>query len=381
MADFPIPSFLENQSVDEIHKRMQTQLPHDIDKSEGGHPWNLTRPTAYAAAYMAEFVVAEAIKLIFPKYAEDYADIMEDHAEMRGIKRKEATYATGTITVTCEEGTKIPAGTPFSTASVNGEPAVEFVTTENIVIGPTGTDDIPIVAVEAGTVGNVPADTIILKANNISGILTVTNAEETKGGTEEESIESLQERIMEYDMTQGSSFVGTEADYKRWAMEVDGTGNAVVIAAQDESGLITIVLTDSNGEPANETLRNAVYNHIMRPDAPIERLAPINGGNIKVVPPETVPITISVTIEPQKDILDITAIKEKLLEALKQYMLVATQDGEVRYTKVCSILSNTDGVNDYKDLLLNGGTANITLTSQQLPCIEEGNLIIETGTV
>ena len=370
MAEFPIPSFLENQGVDDIHERMLKVLPENIDMSEGGHPWNLTRPTAYAAAYMAEFVVVEAIKLIFPKYAENYPDVMMDHAENRGMVRKAATYATGEITITGNANTEIPAGSSFSTASVNGEPAVEFVTTEDVVIGASGTVTVEIQAVEAGTVGNVPAGTIILKANQISGITDVTNADETSGGTEEESIEDLQKRIMEYDAMQGNSFVGSESDYKRWVLEVAGTGSAVIVPPADDSGLITIILTDANGEPANEELCEEVYNHIMRPDAPAERLAP----------PDTIVITISVIIEASYGVA-IETIKESILKGLKAYMVEATQDGEVRYTKIGSLISETEGVEDYKSLLLNGGTDNISISDRQLPSIEESGLTVTAGTV
>lgn len=379
MAEFPIPSFLENQSLDEIHERMLKELPQNIDKSEGGHPWNLTRPTAYAMAYMAEFVVPEAIKIFFPKYSENYADVMDDHAQLRGMARKAATYATGEVTITGTAETEIPAGTAFSTASVNGEPAVEFVTTEAVTIGASGTVTAKIKAVEAGTVGNVPAGTIILKANKITGIKSVTNQEDTMGGTEAESTVELQRRIVEYDETQGVSFVGSEADYKRWALEVDGIGNAVIIGAQDDSGLVTIVLTDAAGNPATEELCTAVYNHIMKPDTPEARLAPINGGNILVIPPETIAIYISVVIEPDGSIAN-SIIKENILSELKPYLAEATAKGNVRYTKIGSIISEAEGVEDYKSLLLNGSVANITITNQQLLTVDEKDLIITFAT-
>ena len=362
MAVFPIPSFLENQSVEEIHERMMAELPHDIDKSEGGHPWNLTRPSAYLGAYFAQFIVPEAIKLIFPQFAEDYADIMNEHAKNRGLVRKTATAATGEITITGTEGTTIPAGSAFSTASVNGEPAVEFKTTEETTINKDGTAKVGIEAVDAGSVGNVPAGTIILKANQISGISSVTNEKETSGGTEEETTESLQQRIMEYDATKGVSFVGSPPDYKRWALEVNGTGNAIIIEPTDDSGLIRIVLTDANGAPANEELRQEVYNHIMRPDAPEERLAPVNGGNIEVVAPEGVEITISVVVE-----------TDGTSEAL--------EDREIRYSKVYSIISNTAGVEDLKAFLLNGTTGNIQITDAQIPTVSEDSITITEGTV
>lgn len=379
MAVFPIPSFLENQSVEEIHERMMAELPHDIDKSEGGHPWNLTRPSAYLGAYFAQFIVPEAIKLIFPQFAEDYADIMNEHAKNRGLVRKTATAATGEITITGTEGTTIPAGSAFSTASVNGEPAVEFKTTEETTINKDGTAKVGIEAVDAGSVGNVPAGTIILKANQISGISSVTNEKETSGGTEEETTESLQQRIMEYDATKGVSFVGSPPDYKRWALEVNGTGNAIIIEPTDDSGLIRIVLTDANGAPANEELRQEVYNHIMRPDAPEERLAPVNGGNIEVVAPEGVEITISVVVE--TDGTSIESIKTALANSLQAYVSEALEDREIRYSKVYSIISNTAGVEDLKAFLLNGTTGNIQITDAQIPTVSEDSITITEGTV
>lgn len=380
MAELQTPSFLENQSVEEIHARMMAYLPNDIDKSEGGHPWNLTMPTAYEAAYMAEFVVMEAIKLIFPRFAQDYADVMEYHAETRGIKRKAATYATGEVTIEGTPGTEIPANSAFSTASVNEEPAIEFKTVETAIIGDSGTVNVEIKAVEAGTVGNVPAETITLKASKITGITSVTNREETTGGTEQETIESLQSRIMDYDSSQGVSFVGSEADYKRWALEVNGTGNAIVIPSQDDSGLITIVLTDATGNPANEELRESVYNHIMRPDSPAERLAPVNGGNIRVVAPESIVLTISVTLEINGD-YTLENIKENMLKSIQKYLIEATDAGEVRYTRIGSVIAQTEGVEDYKSLLINNGTDNIAISDLQLPTIEASGLILTLGTV
>ena len=75
--EFKIPAFLENQSIDDIHLRMMENLPYDIDTSEGGHPWNLTYPPAYEKAFLVEYIMTESIKLIFPKFAENYAEIME----------------------------------------------------------------------------------------------------------------------------------------------------------------------------------------------------------------------------------------------------------------------------------------------------------------
>ena len=379
MAEFTLPSFLENHSTDENYEKMMSVVPADIDKSEGSHTWNMTYGTAYFGAYFAEYIIPEALKLIWPMYSENHAKAMEDHAQTRGLVRRSATKASGTLTVHGKEGTEIPVGTMFTTTSVDDEPAVEFVTTAYAKIGAEGSVDVDILAVNAGKIGNVAPNTIILKANKISGISGSTNAEETTGGTEQESILSLQARINEYDAMQGMSFVGSLSDYKRWAMSVDGVGNAIPIEAQDDTGLVTIVLTDANGDPANELLTTAVYNYIMRPDAPSERLAPTN-AYLSVIPPETIELNIAATIELEEN-ATIEDVKTNVLTALKAYLVEAAEAHEIRFTKVGSVISKASGVADYKDLLINGGTENITISNTQLAVVEEENLNLTTGTV
>lgn len=379
MAVFTLPSFLENHSVAENYERMMSVVPSDIDKSEGSHTWNMTIGTAYLAAYFAEFVIPEAIKLIWPMYCENHAQAMEDHASTRGLVRRSATQASGELTITGAEGTEIPAGTMFTTASVDDEPAVEFVTTEYAKIGTEGLVKVEILAVAAGKIGNVPANTIVLKANKINGISGCTNEEEITGGTEQETVESLQSRINEYDAMQGISFVGSPSDYKRWAQSVDGVGKAIIIEAQDDTGLVTIVLTDANGAPANETLRDDVYNYIMRPDAPSERLAPVN-AYLSVVPPETIVLNVTATIELEEAAI-IDDVKENILASLKSYLVEAAEAHEIRWTKVGSIISKVPGVADYKDLLINGDAVNIAIANTQLAVVEGDNLILTIGAV
>lgn len=75
---------------------------------------------------MCEFVLPEVIKLIFPEWS--YGTFLDEHAKGRGITRRAATAAIGKITITGTAGAVIPAGSLFSTASVNGEPSVDFKT-------------------------------------------------------------------------------------------------------------------------------------------------------------------------------------------------------------------------------------------------------------
>ena len=379
------PDFLENTSTNDFHNEMLTELPSDIDTSQGNHVYNLTRASALIAAKTCEFIAPEIIKLIFPEWS--YGSFLDNHAKSRNIFRRAATAANGYITVTVSEETTIPVGSLFATASINDEPSVFYQTLEEVTILKGESAQVPIECTETGIVGNTQAGTIILVASKLTNVSAVINEEDITGGTEEEDDETLYARIAEYDRTQGESYVGNKADFKRWATSVDGVGEATVLSATDDSGTVTIILTDMNGQPATEKLCESVYNYIMKPDDPYNRLAPVN-AILVVKPPDTMPICIRATIE-----LVAGAAIEDVMTAFKSavalYLPVALDDKEVKYTKICNILGDTAGVNDYKDVLIGAkvdgavtyDTKNIPITDVQLPVINEEDLILTGGTV
>ena len=406
IPEFQTPEFLENYDTDSIYETMRGILPEDIDSSEGSHTWNLLMPTALTLAELYEVVLPEVIQLIFPEWS--YGEYLDAHALTRGMQRKAATPATGQVTITGAAWTVIPAGTMFSTPSLNDDdPSMTYVTEEEVTIPeppasdpapggdeedededtPIGTITVDVVCSEPGTEGNTGEDTVIFLSSDVDGIDSVTNEAPISGGTDEETDEDLIQRIMAYDQTQGDSFVGNAADYQRWATSVAGVGSAAVVPAADGSGTVTIVLTDSNGDPASEDLCTAVYDYIMAPGDPYSRLAPINAA-VNVVTPTTVQIAVKATVElaGEADITDVAAL---YLAALQVYMDTALADGEVKISKMGAILSSISGVNDFSNLEIgkvSGGTAtygttNIALASTELPTITATYVTLQPGTV
>lgn len=369
-------SFLQNQDEDTIHAEMLATLPADLDKTEGGFAWDFTYPTALVVARFAEQDILNAISCIFPMFS--FGEFLDYHAQTRGMSRRPAVKASGYVQVLAKAGTEIPVGTVFSTVADDNTEYVEFVSVESGTIeSDTEAVTLAVEAVEAGTGGNVSARSVTLLGTKISGVSSVDNAEAITGGTDEEDDESLRERIVEFDRTRSVSFVGSVSDYKRWALEVPGVGSATVIPAQDDSGLVTIILTDSNGDPANELLRESVYNHIQSPDDEDARLSNVN-ALLSVVAPETLDITISATVE-LVQAGTLATVKASFITNLKQYL--ATCEGEVKYTRVGRVLSATDGVNDYDNLLINGAENNIKVLINQLPYISDSNVTLVEGVV
>lgn len=377
MAEFQIPSIIEEQTVDNIHARMMKTIPDDIDKSEGQFVWDKTRPTAVELSFFSQYIVVEALKAAMPQYS--YGEYLDSIAQANGLERKEALYAIGTISVYGNEGTLIPLGSIFSTESGAGIESIDFATTEEATIPADGYVNIPVRCTEPGANGNVSIGTIILKSSDLPSAITgVTNTSATSGGTDEESDDALRERIADAEQSKGVSHVGSKADYKRWAEEVEGVGEALVIPAQDNSGTVTIILTDANGNPASSAMCTSVYNHIMGvKEDQSDRLASVNAALV-VVAPVLVTIAVSAVLNLSGN-KTLDEVKNAFLTALNKYLTEASDEGEVKYSKICSTLLSVPGVDDYTNVLVNNGTANITIDHDELAVASATDISLTEG--
>ena len=369
--EFTIPDFLENSSEDEIHKKMLDNLPEDIDKSEGGFPWDFTRPTAIEISELREYVLVEVLKSLFPSTCEE-SYLLDLHGSSRGITRRESVNSTGYVSVTAAAGTVIPLGYIFSTEADEDGNTVSFISIEEVTVDESGTADVPVEAEEGGAEGNVLPNTVVLQVGDETGnmldeITSVTNPEGMAGGIDEENDDDYRERLVEYDKSQDISYIGNIADYKRWALSVPGVGSATVIPAEKGNALVTLILTDQSGQPADEEIRNAVYDYIMSPNNPEDRLAPV-GAMITIEDPESYIVNVSATVylkEVTKEQIE-PAIKAELIK----YLVSCMAENVVRLSGVYKILSSIAAIYDYKD---------VSISSSQ--STGNGNLIIPNGTI
>lgn len=377
--ELELPDFLNNSSEEEIHEKMLSNLPEDIDKSEGGFPWDFTRPTAIEIAELKEYVLVEVLKSLSPVTCEE-SYLLDYHADGRGLVRRESVNATGYVTVTAKAGLVIPLGYGFSTEADDEGNTIDFVTTEEVTVDSLGNAKIPIEAAEGGSASNVGVNTIVLHAGDETGelldeIISVTNEEAVTGGLDEEDDDTLRERIVEYDRSHDISYVGNVADYKRWALSVPGVGAVTVIPAKDDSGIIKIILMDQNGVPASKQIQDAVYDYIMRPDSESDRLAPPNAV-LEITAPETVVVNISAVVYLRE--AEIGDVQNDLKAALQSYLLnVSSNDSAVRISAINSIIGAVSGIYDYDSVQINGVSKNVDLESGQMPVL--GTVTITEG--
>ncbi len=354
MAD--LPEYLTEQTFDYILQRMLAYLPADLDKSEGSFIYDALAPVA-AELTQAAIWAQEVLRRGFAQTT--FGQYLDLRAEEHGLTRKPAVKATGQVTFTGTPGTVIPAGTQVSTAGSEAAPAIFFVTKSDATVGADGTITVDIEAVEAGSSGNVAAGTITMLAQPVGGVTSVTNATATSGGTDTEDDESLLARLLAKMRNPGTS--GNKADYVNWASEVPGVGGVQVIPLWDGPGTVKVVLLGADKKPASADIVQAVQDYIAPDPAMGEGKAPI-GASVTVVAATQVEINVSATVvlTGTKTLAEVQAAFEA---ALDDYLssIAFSSDPTVRYVRVGSLLLDTEGVQDYLNLLVNGGTANVVI--------------------
>ena len=166
-----------------------------------------------------------------------WGEYLEYRCQEHGVIRRPATKAKGEVTVT-GNGT-VKAGALFSTQN-----NVRFIATSETKIVGSGT--IEIEAQVAGESGNVTAGAINKIPLGIIGIQSVTNAEPTVDGYDEESDEDLRDRYLTVVRTPSTS--GNPSHYVNWSLEVSGVGAASCIRTWNGRGTVKVVIVDSNLE-------------------------------------------------------------------------------------------------------------------------------------
>lgn len=168
---------------------------------------------------------------------------LELRAEERGVIRKPASTATGTITFGRKTtalwySVPIPAGTVCSTS---GTGAARYVTTQDAELDVAAmTVDVPARAEEAGKSGNTDTGTITTMVTVPAAIEFVTNGAAFTGGCDAEDDDSLRARLLD---CWGEPATGTNAAwYRQLAESVDGVASASVVPRANGAGTVAVYL-------------------------------------------------------------------------------------------------------------------------------------------
>lgn len=185
-------------TLDSIKNKMRTAYFNETGSEPVRYSDTDNRLSAAATELFSVYSYADYIfKQAFVQTAT--GKYLDYHAELRGIRRKKAGKAQGTLNFylaePLEEDAVIPAGTICSPA---GRPFIQFETIENAVI-PAGEGSVLVKAqaVDTGERFNALQDEVNVIVNPPKYISGVTNDDAFEGGADDETDECLRERLLD----------------------------------------------------------------------------------------------------------------------------------------------------------------------------------------
>lgn len=323
---FVVPSLEEIRTS--ILRDMQALEPHsDISVDSD----NYARASSLAA--VAEGIYAHQkwlIKQFFPDTAD--TEFLEKHAGLRGIRRRNATYASGQgATITGQENAEIKAGTQIKT-----EDNRFYETTESAVILSSGSVVVPVRSLALGVGQNIKTAT---KASFMSapvGVQTDVILNNVIGATDAETDASLLERLLE--IIRRPPAGGNKYDYRTWALSVDGVSAAYVYPLRRGLGTVDIAITADNDVPSDETIR--------RCQAYIDDVRPVTAKESQVVKPDVTKVNFEIQVKTSGVML--SEVKQSIITALTDYFNTLIPGDTLIVSQCEAIVNNLVGVVDRK---------------------------------
>lgn len=213
-------------------------------------------------------------------------EALELRALEKGITRRAAQQAAGSLTFVREEplwySVPIPKGT-VCTAPDNGE---RFITTEDAVLPVQKLRvTVPAQAEQGGAGGNTAVGVVTVLVTPPAGITQVINETAFTGGTDMETDEELRARLLE--RAQNPSNGVNAAFYEDKALNISGVFSAKAIPKYNGAGSVGLFL-GSAGAPASKEAVQAVR----------EALEPLREFNVQlnVEPAEEQKLALEVTV-------------------------------------------------------------------------------------
>ncbi|QEH69909.1 baseplate J/gp47 family protein [Cellulosilyticum sp. WCF-2] len=333
-------------------QRMLDRVPDTLDKREGSVIYDALAPAA-AELVQAYIELEGYLDLAFVDTSEEgYLDRL---GSQFGVDRQMATYSIRKASF--KNATNNPFNVPIgSRYTIN--------TLSYSVIEKIGEGVFQVKCEMTGTIGNTSFGKLV-PVDYIEGLANAELEEVLIPGLNDETDDSLRFRIL--NKLQMPATSGNIHQYKQWALEVEGVGDAKIFPLWNGAGTVKVIVVNADKEPADVPILNSVK-------AYIEEVRPI-GATVTVAAPTPKTITIEVSIEIGKDAF-LEDVKQKFKLKLEEYFReVALKKVIISYAIIGSLLLETDGVIDYSDLKVNNTTSNVRLAEEEVPVL--GSLIVE----
>ena len=352
--------------MSETLEAMLSAMPESYQKTVGFPTYDLLAAASIPMEELEAQLVETAAKL-------DPANLtgaeLDSYIKSRsGLTRNPPTYASGVLQVT-GNGT-VQAGDLFESAG-----GIQFAATATVEISDAG--EVPVRCTQPGAVGNLPAGSVTMMPVQLAGIVSVSNSDTFTGGYDAETDQAYFDRYILRLQTPPTS--GNQYHYRAWALEVTGVGGVQIYPLGHGDNTVDVVLIDVDGQPADEELVGRVQAHI---DPGSQGLgtgeAPI-GAYCYVSAAEALELDLSLTVQmlPGAEQAAVTAaVKAAVAFYLKG---VAFAQDYVSYAQIAAAILGAEGVLDFADLTVNGGTSNVSVAARQVAVLGEVSIQYGAG--
>lgn len=336
------------ETAKQIHDRMINNIGEEYDTNNGSFIYDATRPAAIVFSDVQKEIETVKSKLDIENLSSE--ELERFVYQRTALSRKKATKATTSVIISGSVGSSVKVGDLVATDSIN------YLITEDKVIGEEGFMTVIVECESFGTVGNVPSNSITKFPVTLSGLVDVYNPSEVTNGYNAETDDELKERY--YEKLQRPGKAGNVYHYLEWAKSVVGVGGAKVTPRWNGALTVKVTIIDSNKTPADEELIKKVTSYIGG-EMPF-------GADLTVEGATGVPINVQVTINLVDEYIQenvVNTIKTNITNYLKD---IAFNTNFVSYAKIGSIIIDSEGVLDYQNLLVNSGTSNIQINENEV---------------
>ena len=358
----------EAQTPEAIKARMLAEIRESqgLSSMAGGFADGVVGPVSEEMSDVYISLDAVPAMLFVDEHSGGYIDKVG--GQYYNIVRRAGTKASCTISFAGTPGLVIAQGTQFLTAG-----GLAFMLADDVTLDSSGTGTGHLEAGGVGAAYNVDAGAIDRMYINLAGLTSYTN-QAAAGGTDPESDTALLARIQE--RVQRPPTSGNGYQFRQWAMEVAGVGQAKVVELAQGPGTVGLTIVDSNYESPAEDIVEAVQ-------TAVDAQRPVGAQPTVAAATEmTVTVAAAVTVlqGAGKD-----EVRSALEVALKNYCKTLIdakysaiyykpdEDGSYTlvYNRVLALLLNIPQVENFTALTVNGGTADLTIQAGQIPVVGE----------
>ena len=261
-------------TLEEIYRGLAAEFQAQTGKTAGSSSELAVRFYAVAAQIYSLYVQGEwTRRQCFPQTAT--GEDLDKHAWLRGVARRQAARATGTVRFYVNQAqeteTEIPEGTVCMTAA-----GVRFLTTRTVAVEAGKLyAEAPVAADEAGAAGNVGANAIVFMALPPLRIVACANPDPLTNGLDEEGDEELRARVLA--TYQRLANGANNAFYRQAALSFDEVAAVTVLPRYKGVGTVGVVPAAKGGMPGKELLEEmqAYFDRVREIACEVTVLAPV----------------------------------------------------------------------------------------------------------